>query len=150
KFITQTTSFDVNLSSPVGATIASGGGTGVVTLKLSGQGRLSGEVFTDTNGDGSLGNGEPGLAGVKVELLDASNQVAATATTGSGGAYSFTIDVPGTYTVEELLPPGALLTTPAAGSYTKTLTDGQAIAGLNFGNFQTVSLGGEVYTDTDG
>ena len=131
-------------------TTASGQDVGGLDFGLFPQDTLSGEVFADANGNGSLDAGEPGLSGVKVELLGGSGQVIATVTTGSDGTYSFTIDAPGNYSVEEVTPSGATLTTPASGSYVETLASGQAIGGLDFGNFQTVTLSGEVFDDING
>ena len=42
---------------------------------------VTGEVFNDLNGNGSLDNGEPGLAGWTVQLVDGSNNVIDTTTT---------------------------------------------------------------------
>ena len=108
---------------------------------------VSGEVYNDLNGNGSLDSGEPGLAGWTVNLLNSASQVVATTTTDSHGDYSFTITTTGTYTVQEVLQSGYTVTAPASGTYAETLASGQSIAGLNFGNFQSVTLGGEVYND---
>ncbi len=61
---------------------------------------LTGNVFNNRDGDGcDDGVGEEGLVGVTVDLLDASGNVLATATTDSSGDYSFD-DLPAaTYTV---------------------------------------------------
>ena len=114
RFTTATTNFDVNLSNPVGATIASGGGTGVVTIIGNGQGTINGEVYNDLNGNGSLDGGEPGLAGWTVELLNSANSVVDTTTTASSGDFTFTGIAPGSYTLEEVLQSGYVQTAPAA------------------------------------
>ena len=47
-------------------------------------------------------------------------------------------------------PIGDILTAPAApGTYAVTLSAGQTFTGLDFGDFRTVTLGGEVYGDTN-
>jgi hypothetical protein len=54
--------------------------------------RIQGRVFTDTDGDSTekLGSWfEPGIAGVEVQLLNASGNVVATLITDSAGNYSF-------------------------------------------------------------
>ncbi len=148
QFTTATTNLDVNLSNPVGATIASGGGTGVVTIIGNGQGTINGEVYNDLNGNGALDGGEPGLAGWTVELLNSSSSVVDTTTTSSSGDYTFTGIAPGSYTLEEVVQSGYVQTAPAApGTIALTIAAGQTINNLNFGDFQTVTFSGEVYND---
>lgn len=53
---------------------------------------ISSRVWDDRNGDGTFTRGESGLRGVRVELLDSSDAVAASTRTTAGGAYRF--DVP--------------------------------------------------------
>ena len=52
---------------------------------------ISGDVFDDLDGDGTLQGGDPGLSGWTVNLLNGSNQVIATTSTHPSGSYSFTI-----------------------------------------------------------
>src|SRR5262249_14431854 len=63
---------------------------------------LAGTVFLDATGSGTLGNGNPGLAGLTVTLAGTSAQgqpVNVTATTDASGSYSFAGLPPGTYTL---------------------------------------------------
>ncbi len=145
-----TTDFLVNLSNPVGATIATGQGTGTVTIQANGSGTVTGEVFDDVSGDGTLTTGDTGIAGVTVELLNTSNAVIASAVSGTGGIFTISSIPGGTYTVVEVTPTGYALTTPASGNYPETISTGETISGLNFGNFQTVTLTGEVFNDANG
>ena len=73
---------------------------------------LSGTVFTDNNDNGRVDGTDKGLAGVKVELLDAQGQPAgASAVTDSNGNYTFLKLMPGTYSVQvdrPALPPGSV------------------------------------------
>jgi hypothetical protein len=148
---TQATTFNVNLSAPVGATIANGGGTGVVTINANSGATLNGQVFNDLNGDGSLGGGEPRLPNVTINLLDSSNNIVAHTTTAANGTYSFTNITPGSYTVAEVVPTGYVQTDPpSSGTYAETVSVGQTINNLNFGVFQTVTIGGEVFNDLNG
>ncbi|MHB1558117.1 MAG: SdrD B-like domain-containing protein, partial [Isosphaeraceae bacterium] len=150
-FTSGTTTFDVNLSNPVGATIAPGGGTGVVTVNASGQGTLEGNVFNDLNGSGSLDGGEPGLAGWTVNLLDSSGNPITSTTTDASGNYVFTGLAAGSYKVSETPAAGYVETAPTgAGTYSVTLSAGQTVGYLNFANFQTVTVSGEVYNDLTG
>src|SRR5208337_3081748 len=151
RFTSTVSYLDVNLSNPVGATIDPSAGTGVITINPNGQGTLSGEVYNDLNGNGSLDTGEPGLANWTVDLLDAaSSHVLATAVTDSLGDYTFTGVAPGTYTVAEELQGGYTQTAPPSPPYSVTVAAGQTISDLNFGDFQDASITGTKYTDLTG
>ncbi len=52
-------------------------------------------VFVDSNGNGVQDGGEPGLAGVTVELLNAGGTVVSTTTTAADGTYGFELLLPG-------------------------------------------------------
>ena len=60
---------------------------------------VSGEVFNDLNGNGTLDPGDPGLPGWTVDLLRLRRRLVATTVTDANGDYSFTDLGPGTYTV---------------------------------------------------
>ena len=94
------TTAPVTLTSGQSATNQNGG--------LSGPGTLSGHVFLDTNGDGVQETGETNLAGLTVQLLDASgNPIAGkTATTDAAGHYQFTGLLPAQYEVKITPPSG--------------------------------------------
>jgi uncharacterized repeat protein (TIGR01451 family) len=63
-------------------------------------------VWLDKNGDGQQDSGEPGIAGVTVNLLDSSGTtLLQTTTTSASGLYAFSV-VPGTYVVQFLTPAG--------------------------------------------
>ncbi len=65
---------------------------------------LGNRVWVDSNANGLLDNGEAGLDGVKVELLDSAGTVIMTQNTQSGGYYSFTGLMSGTYSVRITAP----------------------------------------------
>src|SRR5437660_1352220 len=135
---------------------------------------LSGLVYQDTNGNGALDSGEPGIAGVTVTLSGTNNlgqAVTATATTAANGTYSFSADSngnvlrPGTYVITETAPSGYLLGSANLGtvngaadgvvtSATKfssiTMTSGQGGINYNFGDVKGITLSGLVYQDTNG
>jgi hypothetical protein len=74
-------------------------------------------VWIDSDADGIQDDGEPGLAGVTVNLLDGSgnpvldgNNNPITTVTDVNGFYSFTGLIPGTYSVGFVLPDGYLFT----------------------------------------
>ncbi len=113
-------------------------------------GIIGDRVFNDFNGDGVQTGSEPGIAGVTVNLLDASNNVIATTTTDANGFYQFTSLAPGSYTVNIVNPPGFTInTTPAAQPV--TLATGQSIDTVDFGLRQApATIGNLVFQDSNG
>jgi protocatechuate 3,4-dioxygenase beta subunit len=111
---------------------------------------ISGEVYNDLNGNGTLDPGDPSLKGWTVDLV-LGGKVVETTTTDSNGDYSFSDLGPGTYTVQEVVPTGWLQTAPPApGTYRVSATSGTNATGLIFGNFQYVTYSGTVYNDLNG
>src|SRR5215471_7102744 len=116
-------------------------------------GSISGTKFNDLNGNGVRDPGEPGLAGVTMQLRNSSGQVTSQTTTASGD-FSFAQLPAGTYVVSEVVPPGFKQTAPPApGTASVTLAAGQNVTGILFGN-QTIgtgsgSISGIKYLDID-
>ena len=115
-------------------------------------GSISGTKFNDVNGDGIQESGDTGLAGLTV-YLDTNNNDSLdvgeiSATTDANGAYTFTHLAPGTYHVLEVQQAGVLQTTPNPAPI--TLAAGQAVSGVNFGDFREISISGSVFQDTNG
>jgi hypothetical protein len=114
---------------------------------------VSGVKFNDINGNGVRDADEPGLAGVTIRLTDASN-VVRTTTTDTSGAFSFANVAAGAYVVSEVVPNGFMQTAPAApGTFAITVTSGQPIGPLLFGNRMTQgtgSISGRKILDFDG
>ncbi len=69
-------------------------------------GTISGKVHADVNGDCIQNNGEVGIAGVRMELLDVNNNVIAVTFTDVDGRYKFEGLERGTYSVREIQPAG--------------------------------------------
>jgi hypothetical protein len=113
---------------------------------------LSGTVFNDLNGDGSSnGSTDPGLGGWTVDLLDGGGAIIASATTPANGSYSFPNVGQGSFTVQEEPQAGWIQTFPAPpGTYSLTTVSGQDVTGLDFGNFELVSVSGNIYNDLNG
>ncbi len=63
-------------------------------------------VWEDLDGDGIQDPDEPGLSGVTVRLLDASDATVASTVTGAGGAYAFADLAAGKYRVVVVIPEG--------------------------------------------
>ncbi|MEM1179709.1 MAG: SdrD B-like domain-containing protein [Acidobacteriota bacterium] len=117
---------------------------------------ISGNVFEDLDRDGADdGVGEPGFAGVTVELRDASGNVLARTTTDGAGDYRFDDLPPGDYTVAVTDEDGVLADTfLTSGLDELSVTVAAAdITGLDFGYARPGSLGsiGDlVWLDADG
>lgn len=95
---------------------------------------VNGTVFEDLNADGFRGEGEPGLPGWTVRLLQDHAEIAST-TTDEPGNYRFDHLLPGQYEIieDDLLQWNQ--TAPGGGSYQIALADKPAYH-LDFGNYQ--------------
>ena len=88
-----------------------------------------------------------------VDIDDAHGNVIAATTTDSNGFYKFDLSLdPGVYTVTEVVQAGWYSTYPnASGSYSVTVGDsGGEFTGLDFANFQLITVSGAAYNDLDG
>ncbi|MEO8497104.1 MAG: SdrD B-like domain-containing protein, partial [Planctomycetota bacterium] len=119
--------------------------------QYEGYGSIHGQKFEDLNGNGSQDAGELGLDGWTIVLRgtdDSHNEVSRSVTTmsmdlnGDGtidaeterGMYWFTNLKPGTYTIREEARANWRAINPSSGEYTVTVTSGQVLTGLDFGN----------------
>ena len=118
---------------------------------------ISGAVFSDTNGNGTLDAGEGAVVGSTV-YLDADNNgsldAGESSTLSNGtGAYSFPV-LPGGYTVRQVVPAGFTQTAPASGSYAVTIASGGIAAARDFGDapdsVSRATISGAVYNDANG
>jgi len=98
-----------------------------------------GTKWLDLNANGQFDEGEEGLAGVTIRLLDAGGQVIASTVTAADGSYSFTGLEAGEYSVEEIVPDGYVATSPI--SVTFTLSAGEEMV-IDFHN--NVQVAGEI------
>jgi len=122
-------------------------------------------VWFDSNGSGLINSGETGVAGVTVDLLNASGTSAlAVTTTNSSGYYSFTNLAAGSYEVKFVAPAGDAFTIQGVGTNPAldssanattgitaplTLTAGQTDNNVEAGLKGTASLGDYVWFDTN-
>jgi hypothetical protein len=112
----------------------------------------TGVVYNDTDGNGVLDNGESGIPGVTVDLLNASTgAVVQSSVTDSNGNYLFTNVGPGSYTISEEIPFGYIFTQPAAPyTYAYNPTSGSSTTGQDFGNVQAGTISGRTFNDLNG
>jgi uncharacterized repeat protein (TIGR01451 family) len=118
---------------------------------------ISGAVYNDVKGNGTIGPEDSGLPGWAV-FLDTNGNGALdpgepAMVTGVPGNYSFTNLGPGTYKVREVVQNGWMQTSSnlvdiVAGSGDNA--DGASFPGLNFANFQKISVSGQVFNDAIG
>ena len=122
---------------------------------------ISGKVHVDLDGDCEYDPGEPNLAGVTIELLDAQGQVIRTTLTDSNGNYKFDNLVPGTYGVHEIQPVGYYDSEEHAGSAGGVVSANDTITGAVLGSgvdaieydfceLLPASISGKVHADLDG
>ena len=113
-------------------------------------GSISGTVFFDANGDGTLNNGEFGLPNVKVYLYAGSILIDSTQTDESG-FYKFSNLIGGNYSVKVIDPYSLQLTNPPNPKQV-TLANGENKFNINFGYKCIQQLGkisGFVYVDAN-
>jgi len=129
---------------------------------------ISGTVYHDVDGGGTLNVGDTGLVGVAITLTGTDlngNSVTMNATTGVGGAYSIAGLPPGTYLLTETAPVGYVDALETVGGFggtvssvlnTNTITtitipsqSNATQGGYNFGEVLPSSLAGSVYEDVN-
>jgi len=126
-------------------------------------GTISGTKFNDLNGNQVRDPGEPGLAGVTINLANcptspcvpppAAPAPIATVVTAADGSFTFSNVAFGSYFVSETVPAGFVRTVPfAPGILVATVDIGhQAVSGLLFGNQQVGgSISGSKFNDLNG
>jgi len=118
-------------------------------------GSLEGRVWQDTNGNGAVDTGEPGLMDRTV-FLDADGDGAfdpeeQRALTGADGAFAFSELVSGDYVVTEIVPDG-WRQTAASSSRTQPVrvNPGAATKAIDFGDQPLGELRGRIWHNTDG
>lgn len=114
------------------------------TVGIRSMGKIEGYKFADMNLNGIKDDGEPGIAGVTINL----DSGAQTTVSGNDGYFSFDVEE-GVHHVSEDLSsaPGYFPTTPTLVSV-KVTPDAPAV--VNFGNVPYGSISGTKYVDNDG
>ena len=159
-------------ANPVTVTMVSGGSDQSLGFGFYLPVSLGDRVWEDTNADGVQNSGEPGIAGVVVNLLDAAGQPvlgsggqALTTLTAADGSYAFANLVPGTYAVQFVKPTGFVSTRARVGGNDAldsdanvtsgitnpvTLISGDSFTGLDAGFYRLAALGDRVWEDRNG
>ena len=94
---------------------------------------IEGVVFEDLNGDGVRDANEDGLANWTVNLEQPEGVLIKSANTTADGKFAFLDQIPGVYTVKEILQPGWTLVAPAKGNLTVEIKN-ESVTNLEFAN----------------
>jgi len=104
---------------------------------------ISGQKYYDINGNGLQEEDEPGIPGGAVSLV-LDGKVVANTTTDENGFYSFENVLPGTYSINDPVPAGLVITTSSTVTVTvKTVV----VTNVNFGIRGSNSISGLKYED---
>jgi uncharacterized repeat protein (TIGR01451 family) len=133
--------YDVRTGDPLPAPVTlTGGDAATLAFGFAHTGGIGGILWRDDDGDGVLAAGQPGLAGVTVNLLDGTGGHVASAISDGNGVYQFSDLPPGVYRVQvdaSGFPPGFAGTYERDGSFDQnveiTLQSGQTVGDVNFG-----------------
>lgn len=118
---------------------------------LSSFNTVTGLVFEDHNGNGVQDTGDQGLPGATVfddanlnNILDPGEQ---STTSDAAGNWALSFSTNGSKSIRQVPPAGFVQSTanPAAIN----LSGGQTVTGINFGNFNTISISGIVFNDVN-
>ncbi|MEG3882632.1 SdrD B-like domain-containing protein, partial [Microcoleus sp. herbarium19] len=123
--------------------------TFVITPTPAQQSSISGLKFNDGNGNGTQDAGETGISGWLVFLDGNGNNSLdsgeITVTTDDSGNYGFNNLNADTYNVREVQRTGWTQTTTNPAPI--NLGSGESRSGINFGNFQNISISGSKFND---
>jgi protocatechuate 3,4-dioxygenase beta subunit len=113
---------------------------------------LSGQKFHDQDGDGTKDADETGVAGVVI-FIDANGDGVLDdgelqTVTSDDGTYSLASVGPGTHRVREVLQSGWQQTT--TNPIDIVAASGENASGVDFGNFQLITISGQKFEDADG
>lgn len=118
-------------------------------------GSIHGLKYEDLNGNGVHDDGEPGVPGVTINLLDAAGDVIEQTQTmdddpatdeNEAGMYWILDLPPGVYNVAEELPPGFVQSQPN-GTYSVSVGAGDMLKNFDFGNYVPGSIHGYKFED---
>ena len=142
-------------------TLLGGANVDQIGFGLYTQGRICGSVWQDANFDAVMAEGEEGLRGVTLTLLDGQGEAVATQTSQRSGEFSFEGLAPGTYSLMAALPEGYVFTRAdgqsAAAETGESSTQlqlgelamGQTMDNLTLGALKPADISGVIWLDED-
>lgn len=99
---------------------------------------VSGNIYNDLSNDGSRQAGEPPLGGWTAEVRDGSSAVVGSAIADAAGNYTITGIGPGSFTLDNVVMPGWVVTQPTSPTfYSFTTSSGVNVVGGVFGDHQS-------------
>jgi SdrD B-like domain/FG-GAP-like repeat/FG-GAP repeat len=150
----QQPNFTQTSTNPAGITLVSGQTVTGINFGNIRNGRISGAIFNDLNGNGVHDAGDPGVPNATVNLVDTSTgSIIRTIQSDNTGNYVFYSLPAGTFEVREVVPTGWILTFPVAPNpifYTATITASGQLGGFEFGNFKLFTVSGTKFEDLNG
>ncbi len=162
--LTTTAVVESGAAFPSGFVLTQGTGTSSITslanipnsVPITGYyfpGIVSGELFSDTNGNGVKDSGEPSLQNISITITDSLGSIT-TVTTGADGKWTATVPPGGTTAdiddTDTDLPTGSIRTT-GTDPTTLTVVSGENNAvGGPVGFYQAATVVGRLYRDVNG
>ncbi|MDO8617158.1 MAG: SdrD B-like domain-containing protein [Dehalococcoidia bacterium] len=137
-----------NMHSPELAEIVDGSIDGSITIDDT-PGEVRGHKWHDLDADGTEDAGEPRLEGITICAHQLGTGLIVCDTTDVNGEYSLAPLPPGDYSVFEFTPPDLFQTYPA-GDPSLTVSPGQVVSDVNFGNADAGQISGHKWNDLDG
>ncbi|MBP7067766.1 MAG: hypothetical protein KBB04_05755, partial [Methanothrix sp.] len=97
---------------------------------------IEGVVFEDLDGNGVMNVNESGLANWTVNLEQPEGVIITSVNTSADGKFIFLNQLPGVYTIKEVLQAGWTLISPADGKFTAEVIN-ESVTHLEFANNQS-------------
>jgi hypothetical protein len=113
-------------------TLKSGGKTTGLLFGQTQTAAVSGNVFSDFNGDGIRQTGEPELADWTVSLLSTAGKLLSSTISDASGNYRFPDVAAGSYHLSIISVAGYIETSPTSGFYTLSLPAAKVVTAENF------------------
>ena len=115
---------------------------------------ISGQKFSDLNGNGVKDAGDPGLQGWTI-YLDANangrhDPGEQSTVTDTNGEYSFGGLNAATYRIDEVAQDGWVQTYPTSSAHEVVLSEDQSIVDVDFGNLEAAGVSGAKFLDANG
>jgi len=127
--------------------------TATPSVCTSNTGTITGKKIHDHNANGTWQAGDDGLINWTV-YVDYNNNGSKDATepfatTNTSGDYTITTITPGTWTIREVPAADWTCSSPTGGSFSRMVTAGGTITGLDFYNWHSASIAGSKFNDQD-
>lgn len=130
-------------------TLAAGSNTTGYDFGNYRNGSIAGFKWWDMDADGVIDEGENGLTGWTIDLVDQTLTAIDSDVTASG-VFTFTGVKPGAYTLQEEMQAGWAQSFPGSNSLAVTLMSNGSVVNKNFGNVHDATIAGTKWNDENG